>query len=335
MLYLVAKTFDFNFNYQELHHYWDDSISTLLLLLAMLTTIALFLISFIQIVIASFFYVPLLFYIQGNLKEYVCHKVDKRMGDIMRRNQKQRFNRAVEFEKKLANGETITNSRGEELDAALLQPTLPVIILDDDKVTYGSNNYMRPRSPAHGHPMQPVMMRPVSPAPPIARQQPPPGWGKPQQRAPPPVTEEVTEMDIYDAYGDDDNSLDGHSSYHGHGGSSYHGHGGGHSFPTRRDHDGSKVSLLGSAAPMGEVGHSYPPQARAGAPSYPPGASIAPPHRTAGAPPAPIARAGTPGGPPAPRGGPGMPLAPYGNRPEWSAPLNAPHAPARYVNHGW
>lgn len=37
-----------------------------------------FAISFILIVIAAIIYIPLLCHIRGNLKEYCCHKVDKR-----------------------------------------------------------------------------------------------------------------------------------------------------------------------------------------------------------------------------------------------------------------
>jgi len=48
-----------------------------MLLFAQLATVLIFAGSLILLVAAALLYVPLLCYIQGNLKEYVCHKVDK------------------------------------------------------------------------------------------------------------------------------------------------------------------------------------------------------------------------------------------------------------------
>lgn len=44
----------------------------------MIFSVFIFAISFILICIAAAIYIPLLCHIQGNLKEYCCHKVDKR-----------------------------------------------------------------------------------------------------------------------------------------------------------------------------------------------------------------------------------------------------------------
>lgn len=44
----------------------------------MLFTVVIFAISAICLMAAAVVYVPLLCTIQGNLKEYCCHKVDKR-----------------------------------------------------------------------------------------------------------------------------------------------------------------------------------------------------------------------------------------------------------------
>ena len=41
-------------------------------------SIVVFSISFLLVCIAAILYIPLLCHIQGNLKEYCCHKVDKR-----------------------------------------------------------------------------------------------------------------------------------------------------------------------------------------------------------------------------------------------------------------
>lgn len=48
-----------------------------MLLFAICATVLIFAGSLILLIAASIMYVPLLCYIQGNLKEYVCHKVDK------------------------------------------------------------------------------------------------------------------------------------------------------------------------------------------------------------------------------------------------------------------
>ncbi|KAL1409083.1 Potassium transporter [Vanrija albida] len=123
-------------------------IPTALLFWSMTITVVLFLFSFFSLVLAALLYLPLLCNIQGNLKEYVCHKVDKRLGQIMKRIQKSRIKRNMSLERKIALGGQITNSKGETVDASHLQPTLPSIALEplkDDKYTAG--NYGGRRSP--------------------------------------------------------------------------------------------------------------------------------------------------------------------------------------------
>lgn len=242
ILYTIAKVYDFNFDWSTLSKYWGGSAVTALLLFAMITTVLLFLIGFISLCIAAVLYVPLLCYIQGNLKEYVCHKVDKRIGDIMRRIQKQRIARNNEIEQKLAIGGTITNAKGEEVDASHLMPTLPQIDLDDDD--YG--HHKRPISP-HSRALSPAPgARSMAPGPPRARSPGPNQFFHHQKMNSPPVTEE----DIYDAYGTDKDRDSYPLATYG------------------EDGTASKTSLLHHAAPPGL---SYPPKATAaGAPSYPP-----------------------------------------------------------------
>lgn len=123
-------------------------IPTAMLFWSMTITVILFLISLFSLVLAALLYLPLLCNIQGNLKEYVCHKVDKRLGQIMKRIQKTRIKRNMSLERKIALGGQITNSKGETVDASHLQPTLPSISLEplqDDKYTAG--NYGGRRSP--------------------------------------------------------------------------------------------------------------------------------------------------------------------------------------------
>jgi len=111
--------------------YWEGSAVTAMLLFSMISTVLIFAGSLILLGVAAVCYVPLLCYIQGNLKEYVCHKVDKRITELIKKKQRQRIARAAALEKKLANGE-IRNSKGEVIAPSVPQPTLPSISLDDD-----------------------------------------------------------------------------------------------------------------------------------------------------------------------------------------------------------
>lgn len=145
ILYTIAKNFNFSFN--DLPKYWDNSPITALLFWAMVTTVILFAFGLAKILISGALYLPLLCYIQGNLKEYVCHKVDKRLGKVMRNIQKDRMKRNAVLEKQLAMGGKVKVGNGEVVDAALLRPTLPNISLDDDAIS-SQTNLLRSGSPA-------------------------------------------------------------------------------------------------------------------------------------------------------------------------------------------
>jgi hypothetical protein len=67
-LYSFAYANDFQTS--DLTAYWDNSISTLLLLLAMIATVLIWMIEMAMLIAAAICYIPLLCYIQGNLK--VC-----------------------------------------------------------------------------------------------------------------------------------------------------------------------------------------------------------------------------------------------------------------------
>jgi hypothetical protein len=65
-LYSFAYANDFQTS--NLPAYWDNSISTLLLLLSMIATVLIWAISMFLLIVAAICYVPLLCYIRGNLK---------------------------------------------------------------------------------------------------------------------------------------------------------------------------------------------------------------------------------------------------------------------------
>lgn len=105
------------------------------LFLTMLFTVLVFAGSVLLLLIAAVCYVPLLCYIQGNLKEYCCHKVDKRIGELIKRKIRIRQQREARNARKEAAGDFshLKDKNGQVVGAAL-QPTLPDIEIDDEIV---------------------------------------------------------------------------------------------------------------------------------------------------------------------------------------------------------
>lgn len=140
-----------NFQTHDLPAYWDNSVSTLLLLLAMIATVLLFACSLLLMIAATLCYFPrkahsscfamrrlLIFlaivvcYIQGNLKEFCCHKVDKRIAELLRHKQRARVRQQLALEKKLGEDGVLRDKTGKVV-AALALPTLP-------KLDYAEND---------------------------------------------------------------------------------------------------------------------------------------------------------------------------------------------------
>ena len=79
-LYSFGKAFNFT---TDLSKYYNDSDGNFSFIRAgvlctMIFTVVMWAGSAILLTIAAVMYIPLLCYIQGNLKEYCCHKIDKR-----------------------------------------------------------------------------------------------------------------------------------------------------------------------------------------------------------------------------------------------------------------
>jgi Fungal potassium channel len=74
-LYSFARALQFT---TDIAQYFQGSFVKKLIILTMVFTVVIFAGSAILLLIAAFMYVPLLCYIKGNLKEYCCHKIDKR-----------------------------------------------------------------------------------------------------------------------------------------------------------------------------------------------------------------------------------------------------------------
>ncbi|PCH41272.1 hypothetical protein WOLCODRAFT_24623 [Wolfiporia cocos MD-104 SS10] len=139
----------------------NDYITTALTISTAFTTL-IFALSLVMLIAACICYIPLLCYIQGNLKEYCCHKVDKRIAEIIKRRNKQRLAQAAALAKKEAAGDFSHLKNGK----ALPQPTLPNVSLDDDDdkasirtrgpapsiYTVQNDYYYEPKGPAQFNP---------------------------------------------------------------------------------------------------------------------------------------------------------------------------------------
>ncbi|KAG6837536.1 hypothetical protein H0H93_007717 [Arthromyces matolae] len=112
----------------------NKSTSTSLLTVTTFLTVLVFAGSLLLLIIAGICYIPLLCHIQGNLKEYCCHKVDKRIDAVIKRRQKQRLADAAKLAQKEAQGDFshLKNKKGEMIAKPLPQPTLPNLSVDDD-----------------------------------------------------------------------------------------------------------------------------------------------------------------------------------------------------------
>ncbi|KAG6891293.1 hypothetical protein C0992_009485 [Termitomyces sp. T32_za158] len=125
----------------------NKSLSTSLLTVTTFLTVLVFAGSLLLLIVAGICYIPLLCHIQGNLKEYCCHKVDKRIDAVIKRRQKQRLADAAKLAQKEAQGDFshLKNKRGEMIAKPLPQPTLPNLSVDDD---YDDATSMNTRVPA-------------------------------------------------------------------------------------------------------------------------------------------------------------------------------------------
>ncbi|CEP19849.1 hypothetical protein [Parasitella parasitica] len=86
----------------------------------MIFSTAIFAISFFLLCAAAVIYIPVLCHIQGNLKEYCCHKVDKRIAELLRKQAKLR----IEKNKKGRNYKNSSKKEDIEMES-LPEPTLP------------------------------------------------------------------------------------------------------------------------------------------------------------------------------------------------------------------
>ncbi|KAF8934521.1 hypothetical protein BGZ58_005643 [Dissophora ornata] len=124
-------------------------------------TLSLWVISILLMLVAVFLYIPLVIQIQGNLKEFCCHKIDKRIDEIVKKKAKQRAQESAKNQKTGKGGETPRQ-----------KPTLPNIGLFDEGGRNSPTN--TPRLAAQSPYMGSPALRKAMPAPndPYRRQYP-------------------------------------------------------------------------------------------------------------------------------------------------------------------
>ncbi|KAG0315985.1 hypothetical protein BGZ99_007139 [Dissophora globulifera] len=90
---------------------------------AMIFTVFMFALSLLSLIAAVLLYIPLVSHIQGNLKEYCCFKIDKRIDELIKKNTKNRANAALKEQAKSGK-----NNKDIAMNT-LKQPTLPQLDL--------------------------------------------------------------------------------------------------------------------------------------------------------------------------------------------------------------
>jgi hypothetical protein len=132
--------------YDITKYFKGNQLSTSALTISTFFTVVVFAGSLLLLIVAAICYVPLLMHIRGNLKEYCCHKVDKRISAVIKRRQKQRLADAAKLAQKEAMGDFshLKNKKGEFIAQPLPQPTLPNLSVDDDDDISTLNNRAPP-----------------------------------------------------------------------------------------------------------------------------------------------------------------------------------------------
>jgi hypothetical protein len=122
----------------NLSDYYEGNYFTAIMLLTMMFTVVIFAGSALMLALASAMYIPLICYIQGNLKDYCCHKIDKRISELVQKKKKQRLGKYAAIARAEAAGDFshLMNKQGIIVGQKMVQPTLPQLDVDlynDDK----------------------------------------------------------------------------------------------------------------------------------------------------------------------------------------------------------
>ncbi|GAA5884370.1 hypothetical protein JCM6882_002246 [Rhodosporidiobolus microsporus] len=147
--------------------YWSGSLIKKGILVSMLFTVIVFVLSAALLLIAAVLYVPLLCYIQGNLKEYCCHKVDKRIAELMKRKNRKRLAAEAKRAAAEARGDFshLKDKSGKMVRAPMAQPTLPKIGIDEDDIYSETGSVRGGGNEKYQYPPQPPTLAYANAAP--------------------------------------------------------------------------------------------------------------------------------------------------------------------------
>ncbi|CAG8496168.1 8795_t:CDS:2 [Paraglomus occultum] len=125
-LYSILQSKKFSLNYNA---YGDNLVQRAAMIL-MAFPLLIFVAEATRLVIAFLLYIPLLCHIRGNLKEYCCHMIDKRIGELLRLKSRKRIQKLKEeatADKVLGNNKVTAKVKQDP--SAFRQPTLPTVAL--------------------------------------------------------------------------------------------------------------------------------------------------------------------------------------------------------------
>ncbi|KAL0085842.1 hypothetical protein J3Q64DRAFT_1495290 [Phycomyces blakesleeanus] len=115
----------------------------------MLFSTAVFAVSFVLVCIAALMYIPLLCHMQGNLKEYCCHKVDKRISELLKNQARRRIAAHQKTGGKSSNKKHKNDKNNDRIEMNTFpQPTLPNLNMDG--MDYRQSPRTQPRERALG-----------------------------------------------------------------------------------------------------------------------------------------------------------------------------------------
>ncbi|CAD6892743.1 unnamed protein product [Tilletia controversa] len=151
VLFSVAAEHKFT---SDVYQYYQGNVLSGVMLITMIFTVVVFAASAFLLAVAALMYIPLIVYIKGNLKEYCCHKIDKRISELVRRKKKSRMARQVALARKEAEGDFshLRNKKGELVGRAIPQPTLPNVEVDLFSDTESTLNHGGNRPGGGGYP---------------------------------------------------------------------------------------------------------------------------------------------------------------------------------------
>ncbi|KAG0061967.1 hypothetical protein BGZ89_011023 [Linnemannia elongata] len=128
---------------------------------AMMFTVFMFALSLIMLISAVIMYIPLVSHIQGNLKEFCCHKIDKRIDELIRKKSK---TRAADEAEKAGRNPTMANMQQPTLPNVddLLEPSLPTVGTPRTAYAQKSPLPFGMQTPKTGHSY--IQLQPLPPA---------------------------------------------------------------------------------------------------------------------------------------------------------------------------